>query len=315
MIKLKNTTKGLLTTFIISIIALTGCSEENTTVKESTEPDEEIVETFNETNEEPEETIQEKDIQEETTPEIFNFVDVFGEPYQVELNPNVSPNPYNSELFIKEGENYRYEDDYYTSRVGIDISKHQGYIDWEKVKNAGYDFAIIRIGYRGYGQTGSLNVDERFHQNIQSAQDAGLDIGVYFFSQAINEEEALEEANLVIENLKDYELQLPVAYDPETIRDDVARTDDVTPEQFTKNTEVFCEAIKEAGYEPMIYSNMLWQAYNLDLEYLSDYPIWYADYEPAPQTPYNFFLWQYTEKGSVDGVEGVVDINLQLIEK
>lgn len=140
-------------------------------------------------------------------------------------------------------------------------------------------------------------------------------MGVYFFAQAINEEEAKEEAEFVLEHIAGYELQLPVVYDPESILDDEARTDDVSGEQFTKNTEVFCSMIEEAGYQPMIYSNMLWEAYELNLEYLEGYPIWYADYEPLPQTPYHFDFWQYTNEGSVDGIEGRTDLNIQLIPK
>ena len=102
----------------------------------------------------------------------------------------------------------------------------------------------------------------------------------------------------------------PIVYDPELIRDQPARTNDVSGEQFTKNTIVFCEAIKAAGYEPMIYSNMVWEAFYFDMTQLQDYPIWYADYELVPQTPYDFSFWQYSEKGHVDGIEGTVDLNV-----
>ena len=248
-------------------------------------------------------------------PEILQFVDVFGNPYEVEINPNIVKKKYQDANFIREGDKLIYEDDNYISRLGVDVSYHQGSIDWEKVKADGYDFAMIRIGYRGYGTEGSLNLDTSFHDNIRNAQNAGLDVGVYFFAQAINEEEALEEAEFVLKYLNGYQLQLPVVYDPESILDDDARTDNVTGEQFTKNTEVFCERIKEAGYEPMIYSNMLWEAYKLDLEQLAAYPVWYADYEPLPQTPYNFSMWQYSNSGTVDGIRGAADLNIQFIEK
>ena len=180
----------------------------------------------------------------------------------------------------------------------------------EKVKNAGYDFAIIRIGYRGYGSSGVLKEDTAFAKHIEGAQKAGMDVGVYFFAQAINEQEALEEANFVLDSLKEYELQLPVVYDPELIRNEDARTNNVSGEQFTKNTIAFCNAIKDAGFEPMIYSNMFWEAFLFDMTQLQDYPIWYADYETIPQTPYDFTMWQYSEKGIVDGIEGNVDLNI-----
>ncbi len=105
-------------------------------------------------------------------------------------------------------------------------------------------------------------------------------------------------------------LDLPVVYDPESILDDEARTDNVSGEQFTKNTRVFCERIEESGYRPMIYANMLWEAFELDLSELLDYPIWYADYESVPQSPYAFEIWQYTNEGQVPGVEGPCDINI-----
>ena len=208
-----------------------------------------------------------------------------------------------------------YEDKKYTSRLGVDVSVFQGDIDWEQVKAAGYEFAILRIGYRGYGEEGTLNADEKFEQNMENARKAGIDVGVYFFSQAVNEEEAKEEADFVLEHLKGQELQMPVVYDPEHILEDEARTYGVTGEQFTQNAKVFCKEIEEAGYDAMIYSNMLWEAYELDLEKLLDYPVWYADYEELPQTPYRFSMWQYSSTGSVPGIEGNVDLNIQLLKK
>ena len=250
----------------------------------------------------------------EDSPEILNFVDAFGESYQVEINPRIKKHDYEFGAFWRDGMKLSYEGDVrYTYRLGVDVSYHQGVIDWDKVKADGYDFAFLRIGYRGYGQSGTINLDKQFIRNIKNAQQAGLEVGVYFFSQAVNEQEAAEEADFVLAQLKGYELQLPVVYDPESILHAKARTDNVTGEQFTKNTIVFCEKMKEAGYEPMIYSNMRWEAYQFDLEALSEYPIWYADYEPLPQTPYHFRFWQYTNEGSVSGIKGAVDLNIELI--
>ena len=203
-----------------------------------------------------------------------------------EINEAVAKNPYDKALFVKNENKISYEDKKYTSRLGVDVSVFQGDIDWEQVKAAGYEFVILRIGYRGYGEEGTLNADEKFEQNMENARKAGIDVGVYFFSQAVNEEEAKEEADFVLEHLKGQELQMPVVYDPEHILEDEARTDGVTGEQFTQNAKVFCKEIEEAGYDAMIYSNMLWEAYELDLEKLLDYPVWYADYEELPQTPY-----------------------------
>ena len=148
-------------------------------------------------------------------------------PYETEINPNVSSNEYDNGSFIRDGQILSYEDDGYTSRFGVDVSRHQGAIDWKKAREAGVTFAFIRIGYRGYGKEGTLNLDQRFEENIVNAQKEGIDVGVYFFSQAINEEEAREEAEFVLDALEGYELQLPVVYDPESILDAKARTDDV----------------------------------------------------------------------------------------
>lgn len=296
---------------VLLVAALCGCSDRENGAEEDTEKTiaEETI------PEDQTESATEAVAEVEAQPEILNFVDVFGEEYQVEINPDVEKHKYDLEKFVHEGDRLSYTDDKYEYRLGVDVSRHQGWIDWEKVKAAGYEFAIIRVGYRGYGEEGLVCLDEQFDTNIQNAQAAGLDVGVYFFAQAINEEEAKEEAEFVLEHIAGYELQLPVVYDPESILDDEARTDDVSGEQFTKNTEVFCSIIQEAGYQPMIYSNMLWEVYELDLEYLEEYPIWYADYEPLPQTPYHFEFWQYTNEGSVDGIEGRTDLNIQLIPK
>ena len=252
---------------------------------------------------------------EEEKPYPFKFVDVFGEEYETEIKVNFPKTNYCNDNFVFENGKTNYEDANYYSRQGIDVSNHQGYIDWKKVRAAGIDFAIIRIGYRGYGKEGSINLDKEFRRNIENAQTAGIDVGVYFFAQAINEDEAKAEAEFVIQNIERYELQLPVVYDPESILDVPARTDGVSGEQFTKNTIVFCEMIKEAGYNPMIYSNMLWEAFEFDMEQLNMYPFWYADYEKLPQTPYAFELWQYSNVGHVDGVSGVVDLDVEFLSK
>lgn len=250
-----------------------------------------------------------------TMAKVLHFVDAFGAPYETIVDPGVEKHTYRSDCFYHEGDMLSYVgDERYEYRLGVDVSSFQGDIDWEKVKDAGMEFAILRLGYRGYGQAGTLCPDKKFEQNLRGAREQGLDVGVYFFAQAVNEEEAVEEAEFVLQYLNGCELQLPVVYDPESILDDEARTDHVTGEQFTKNTLAFCERIEEAGYEAMVYSNMLWEAYQFDLKKFTDYPIWYADYEELPQTPYRFTFWQYTNTGNVDGISGEVDIDIQLIK-
>ena len=244
----------------------------------------------------------------------FSFVDVFGVSYDTVIDASVPMHDYDPAGFCREGEKLFYKGDpKYKSRLGIDVSYHQGKINWEKVAADGYEFVFIRVAYRGYGQAGTLKEDKLFAEYYQGARDAGLDVGVYIFSQAINEKEALEEADFVIGCLGDRTLQLPVVYDPESILDDVARTDSVTGEQFTANTMTFCKRIEEAGFKPMVYSNMLWEAFQFEMAKTSIYPYWYADYEAQPQTPYGFEFWQYSNTGRVSGIGTQTDLDIQLI--
>lgn len=246
------------------------------------------------------------------TPEPFSFFDVLGNEYHTQINPNAPRNKYDKTKFIKKQNKMTYQDKKLKYRLGIDVSYHQGKIDWNKVKNAGYKFVFLRIGYRGYGKEGTLNEDSMFEEYYAGAKKAGLDIGVYFFAQAINETEAREEADFVLKLLKKRKLNLPVVYDPESILEDEARTDDVTGEQFTKNTVAFCEKIKKTGYKPMIYCNMMWEAYKLDFTKIKKIPVWYADYSAQPQSPYHFSIWQYSDETKVSGVKGNCDVNIQL---
>ncbi|BBF45127.1 hypothetical protein lbkm_3886 [Lachnospiraceae bacterium KM106-2] len=245
----------------------------------------------------------------------YSFVDVLGNAYQTELLSDVAKNKFDlSRIITKKG--YRYYTDEkgkIISRLGIDVSKYQGDIDFKKVKETGIDFVIIRLGFRGYGKDGKIKLDEKFKKNCKAALDSGLKVGVYFFSQAINEKEAKEEAAFVIKHLKKYKITYPVVFDTEEMKVEGARTEGIKKEIFTNNCITFCDAIKKAGYHPMIYANMKWMAFTLDLPKLESYDKWYADYEALPQSPYQYSIWQYTETGKVDGVKGNVDLNVDFI--
>ena len=245
----------------------------------------------------------------------MDFVDAIGNHHQMTIDREAGMNDYLPGRFLHgSGGTLTYADsENYTTRLGIDVSRYQGTVDWEQVKAQGYDFCFLRIGYRGYGAAGTLNEDPLFEENYAAAAAAGFNVGVYFFAQAVNEEEAKEEADFVLQLLGKRKLQLPVIYDPESITGDNARTDSVSGEQFTLNTLAFCKEIRSSGYEAGVYANMLWEAYQLDLPKLEGIPIWYADYEPQPQTPYRFTWWQYTDEGHVDGVSGPVDLNIGMI--
>ncbi|MCD8353444.1 MAG: lysozyme [Clostridiales bacterium] len=205
-------------------------------------------------------------------------------------------------------------------RTGIDVSAHQGDIDWEAVAADGVSFAMLRVGFRGYGAEGTLNLDEYFLQNAQAAVEAGLDIGVYFFSQATSAEEAEEEAAFVLEQLEGLTITFPVAYDWELIDaedsgETGARTDDVDDETAAACAEAFCAAITQAGYQAALYVNNQTGYFSYDDAQLQSYFLWYAGYEQSyPDYYYAVDLWQYTESGAVDGIVGGVDLNIYPID-
>lgn len=209
----------------------------------------------------------------------------------------------------RNGLKYYVEDSEIDSLLGIDVSIHQNEIDWEQVKAAGIDFAMIRLGYRGYG-SGEAQIDENFLKNVQGANAAGINVGVYFFSQAITTDEAIEEAQIVVDNLDGLNITYPVVYDWEIIYDDDARTDNVPVDTLTDCCVAFCEAIKSKGYTPMVYQNKRTTMFKLDLSRLTDYDFWLAEYNDEPTFYYDFTMWQYTSTGSVPGIEGDVDLNI-----
>lgn len=197
------------------------------------------------------------------------------------------------------------------SSVGIDVSKWNKDIDWMKVKNAGVEFAIIRAGYRG-STTGSLVVDPYFEQNIKGAAEAGVLTGVYFFTQAVNEVEAVEEASMVIELLKKYEIQYPVFIDTEGAGGN-GRADGLDVATRTAVCEAFCSTIANEGYKAGVYASRNWYNTRLEAERLEKYYIWLAEYRSEPLYEGSYQMWQYTSKGSIDGIEGNVDVNISYI--
>ncbi|MCR5555939.1 MAG: glycoside hydrolase family 25 protein [Butyrivibrio sp.] len=190
---------------------------------------------------------------------------------------------------------------------GVDVSKHNGNIDWGAVKNSGIDFAIIRCGYRG-SSSGALIVDPLFYQNIIAAQGAGLSVGVYFFSQAVNEAEAVEEASMVLELINGYSLQMPVYIDVEKSN---GRGDAISVEERNATIAAFLATISNAGYSAGLYSNKLWLENRISAGAFTNYKIWLAQYVDIPTyTATRYDIWQYTSKGSIPGIAGNVDMNV-----
>ena len=220
-----------------------------------------------------------------------------------------SPN-YNWENLENEnGRMVYYEDGEPVSATGIDVSDLQGDIDWYAVKNDGVDFAMLRCGRRGQTE-GNLYTDSKFFQNVTGATQAGLPFGVYFYSQATNEDEAREEANYVLDLINGTGVLYPVVYDQEFVSGSEARANGLSSEQLTKNAQAFCSAVETAGYTPMVYGNQ----YDLSRLSLSKLKcsVWYAEYscDHPTSTFHNLIMWQYSHTGSVSGISTQVDLNI-----
>jgi len=240
----------------------------------------------------PEEVPEETQATEETVPEIQS-------PFP--------ENPYGPEDF-------QLEDGFLTclageSVLGVDVSSFQGQIDWNAVAGAGVKFAMIRVGGRGYGAEGKLYADDWAQINYEGAKAAGLQVGGYFFSQATSVEEAIEEAAFALLQIQDWQLDMPIVFDWEYLSAE-ARTANVDKRTLTDATLAFCKTVELAGYEAMTYFNINQADNHVYLEELTDYRGWLAMYTDQMTYPYRVDMWQYTNAGSIPGVEGPVDINL-----
>ncbi|MCF2556993.1 hypothetical protein JQM64_05590, partial [Fournierella massiliensis] len=192
---------------------------------------------------------------------------------------------------------------------GVDVSKYQGNIDWNQVKAAGYEFAIIRVGYRGYG-SGALVEDSHFRQNIQGATAAGLQVGLYFYSQAINEEEAVEEASMVLRLCSGYRLDYPIYFDTEKVAGDTGRADSLSRAERTACAVAFCETIRNAGYTAGVYSYASWFYNQLNMSNFGNYQIWIAQYRDVLDFSGRYNMWQYASDGCVPGISKLCDLNI-----
>ncbi|MCM1185882.1 MAG: Ig-like domain-containing protein [Lachnoclostridium sp.] len=195
--------------------------------------------------------------------------------------------------------------------MGIDVSKYNGNIDWNAVKNSGVSYVIIRVGYRGYTQ-GSLVDDSKFAANIKGATAAGLKVGVYFFTQAVDQVEAVEEASMVLERIKGYTISYPVFLDVEP-SGGKGRADSLSKETRTAVCKAFCETIQNSGYTAGIYANKTWLTEKIDTSQLSAYKIWLAQYAATPTYKGRYDMWQYKSTGKVSGISGNVDMNISYL--
>ncbi|MGN0165750.1 MAG: glycoside hydrolase family 25 protein [Lachnospiraceae bacterium] len=233
--------------------------------------------------------------------------------YALEYYKNVPLSDYDYERVAENEQEIRYYTDVNgqtVSKAGVDVSYYQGKIDWGQVAEQEIEFVIPRIAYRGYSK-GAIVKDECFDDNVKYAKEAGLDVGVYIFSQAVTVEEGIEEAEFILEEIRDMDINGPIVFDTEYYDEPAdARANLITREERTAIAKAFCETIEEAGYKPMIYANTRWLLLGIDWDQLAEYDVWYAYYGEDPILPYDFAIWQYSSQGSVNGIEGPVDMNI-----
>ncbi len=239
-----------------------------------------------------------------------------GERFFIPVSTNVDSCSYAWENLNTEDPNnwvYLDSDGNKASWRGIDVSKYQADIDWKKVADAGVEFAIVRLGFRGMNE-GTLELDAFFEKNMKGAAQNGIKLGVYFFSQAVNDEEAVEEANYVLEALKPYSVEYPVIIDTERVPNYNARANVLSMGQRTDICRIFCDMMAENGYKPMIYANTKYMLMGIDQEKLNDYDKWFAVYSDKITYPYDFEILQYTDKGSIPGIVGNVDLDISFVD-
>lgn len=229
--------------------------------------------------------------------------------YWVDLLDGVPLNQYDRAQFGWSGAELEYSGADYDVIQGVDVSRYQGEIDWERVRDVGIEFAIVRVGGR-FINSGGFYEDRLYRGNIEGALEAGLDVGVYFFSQAISEEDGIEEAEYVLSLIEGYDLTMPVVMDWEPSGGADGRTYGVEPQEITAAVRGFCDRIREAGHEPMIYFNANTAYARMDLRELTDIKFWFAQYNDVPTFCYHFDMWQYSDRGMVDGIPAEVDLNL-----
>jgi len=238
-----------------------------------------------------------------------------------EILQTVPKNAYRFSEYLKaDGERLSYTEGGRKSSFGIDVSKYQGDIDWGLVKKDGVQFAMLRVASRGYG-SGQLLLDDNFVRYAEGAKQNGINLGVYVYSQAVTQTEAIEEANFAVAAVSNYKITYPIACDIEMVDNDTARTDKLTVEERTKCVKAFCDTVKTYGYKPVIYADRDMLISKLDMEALKDYDVWLSDVTGLidgdiidwTDYPYQFTIWQYSNAGSVNGINGSVDLNISFV--
>lgn len=222
----------------------------------------------------------------------------------VDINEDIPKNKYDfSKLTYQKPLMNYYEDGKLVSKCGVDISANQGDVDFGKLKSAGCDFVMLKVGARGYS-SGNIVSDENFQDNIKAAKKAGLDIGVYFCSQAVSKSEAREEADEVLDAISGHSVKYPVVFVMENVDEDMARIEALDMTDRTQVAKAFMDRVEDAGYKPMLYGDKEWLLTMVDMEELQDYDVWYAQDSDEPEYPYEFGMWQYDSDASIKGITG-----------
>ncbi len=243
----------------------------------------------------------------------FNVSESGEEPKYVDIIDTLPKSSYFSQGFKKDGDKLVYAlNGHQTSLFGIDVSKYNGDIDWAKVKNAGVKYAMLRVGARGYS-TGKVSIDDNFQKNYDGCSSNGIDTGVYFFSQATNVNEAIEEANYCIAALNGRNIKYPVVFDSEAVENDSYRTQNMSASELSACAIAFCTTIKSYGYIPMIGGTKKQLCTHMDLKELTDYDIWLYDTDETCVYPYRYNMRQYLKSGKIDGISGNVDYDICFI--
>jgi GH25 family lysozyme M1 (1,4-beta-N-acetylmuramidase) len=232
----------------------------------------------------------------------------------VDINQNWKKNTYDfTNLVSKNNLLHYYSDGKQVSYLGVDLSRYQKTVDFEAIKNEGIDFCMLRVGARGY-ESGVIQEDEMFQEYISAAQEAGVEVGLYFYSQAVTEQEAIEEADFVLTRIGENKISYPIAFDMEYVDNDTSRIETLTRSEKTKIALAFLNRIKEAGYTGMLYGDKEWLLKRIDLSQFDTYDIWYAEEADIPDYPYRYSMWQYTRQGEVYGIDGYVDLNISFLD-
>ena len=230
------------------------------------------------------------------------------------INPYWKKNNYDfANLVSKNNLLHYYSDGKQVSYLGVDLSKYQKKVDFAAIQSEGIDYCMLRVGSRGY-ESGLIQEDEKFQEFLAGAEAVGMPVGLYFFSQAVTEEEAIEEADYVISKIGEHKITYPIAFDMEFIENDNSRIETLTKTEKSNIALAFLKRIEEAGYVGMLYGNKEWLLKRIELHRFDDYDIWLAQEEDTPDYPYMYSMWQYTRQGEIYGIDGYVDLNISFVD-